>query len=335
MKLNRDSFRLRNLFFVIVVFWSSSLCANESKLEYRRPANITVPSDNQLSQERIDLGKLLFFEPRLSGSNKISCASCHKPEKGWSDGLPTAVNESMTVLTRATPTLFNVAYQRHYMWDGQFRHLEQQALVPIASPLEMNQNLDKLVSELGEIPAYSRMFAIAYPNEGLTVATIAKALASFERTVVVTDAPFDRWVNGDEQAISESAKRGFALFVGKANCAACHHGFNFTDDGFHNIGLTGGDDLGRFMQVPISTLRGAFKTPTLRGITHTAPYMHNGIYNSLEAVIEHYDRGGDVKAWLDPSIRPLFLTAKEKQELLELLGTFTGETEVFVQPELP
>jgi len=326
---------LRNVVLIGLVFWAASLCAHPDKAEYQRPDVIPAPADNPLSQASIDLGKRLFFDPRLSGSNNLSCASCHIPEKGWSDGLPKAMNESKQVLKRATPTLINTAYQRHYTWDGQFRDLETQALMPITSPLEMNQSLDKLTPELREIAVYQALFAKVYPDEGISVSTVTKALASFERSLVANEAPFDRWVNGDDKAISASVKRGFTLFEGKANCVACHHGFNFTDGGFHNIGLKDSSDLGRFGQVAIDTLKGAFKTPTLRDVVHTAPYMHDGRYASLEAVIEHYDRGGEVTEHLDPSIRPLFLTNSEKQDLLALLKSLSAEPALFERPELP
>jgi len=316
-------------------FWLTPLFADQPMSEYQRPNLIPAPADNALTQERIDLGELLFFDSRLSGSNKHSCASCHIPEKGWSDGLPKAVNQSMEVLNRATPTLINTAYQQHYMWDGRFRDLESQALAPITDSREMNQNLDELLLELGEISTYRALFARAYPGEDINASTIAKALASFERTLVAREAPFDRWVNGDEGAVSESVKRGFTLFEGKANCVACHQGFNFTDGGFHNIGLADSADLGRYDQVPIDTLKGAFKTPTLREIVLTAPYMHDGRYKKLDEVIDHYDRGGDSSEHLDLSIRPLFLTLKEKQDLVDLLESLTAEPEVFVRPELP
>ena len=207
------------------------------KESYLRPAAVPAPADNQVTSERVELGKDLFFDPRLSGSGWISCATCHNPTLGWSDGLPTAIGHGMRVLSRASPTLLNAAYQRKQMWDGRFRSLEEQALGPIGAPGEMNGNPDELVAKLKTMPGYVSLFDRAYPGEGITKDTLAKAIASFERTVVSGEAPFDRWIKGDEKAISASAKHGFALFEGKANCNACHQGFDFMDDGFHNIGL--------------------------------------------------------------------------------------------------
>ncbi len=307
------------------------------KEDYLRPEKVPAPASNKITPERVELGKALFFDPRLSGSNWISCATCHNPALGWSDGLPTAIGHGMKVLGRATPTILNTAYQRKQMWDGRFRSLEDQALGPIAADVEMNQDLDEVVAELKVIPGYVSMFEKAYPGEGVSQATIAKALASFERTVVSTEAPFDRWIKGDETAISESAKNGFAWFEdgSKGNCAACHMGFNFMDDGFHNVGLKGNQDAGRFAEVPVPVMKGAFKTPTLRDITLTAPYMHNGMYATLEEVVAHYNRGGDTKDNLDPNLKPLNLTAQEQKDIVEFLKTLTGEPMVVTVPQLP
>ncbi|KAF0191982.1 MAG: cytochrome c peroxidase [Gammaproteobacteria bacterium] len=302
--------------------------------DYQRP-ELRIPKDSTLTPERIALGKALFFDPRLSGSNWISCATCHNPALGWSDGLPTAIGHNMQVLGRATPTILNTAYNKKQFWDGRSPTLEHQALGPIEAAGEMNQTLAELIPELKAIPGYELMFERAYPQEGITDKTIAKAIAAFERTIVSTEAPFDRWVSGDESAISDAAKRGFALFEGKANCAACHQKFNFVDDGFHNIGLPSTDDPGRYVLVKVDVLQGAFKTPTLRDITRTAPYMHNGVYATLAEVIDHYDVGGVNKSNLDPNMKPLRLTASEKKDLTEFLKALTGAPLEITVPNLP
>ena len=283
----------------------------------------------------MSLGHALFFDPRLSGSNWISCATCHNPALGWSDGLPTAIGHNMTVLGRATPTIINTAYNRKQMWDGRFRSLEQQALGPIQADLEMNQDMDELLVELNAIPGYVQMFKSAYGDEGITQNTIAKAIAAFERTAVSTEAPFDRFIKGDKNAISASAKRGFALFEGKANCAACHQGHNFVDDGFHNIGVPDSNDPGRYTIVKVAVLKGAFKTPTLRDITLTAPYMHNGAYNTLEEVVDHYNAGGKATGNIDPNIKPLNLSDQEKKDLVAFMRTLTGKPKDITIPVLP
>jgi cytochrome c peroxidase len=289
---------------------------------------------NALRPLRVDLGKTLFFDPRLSGSNWISCGTCHNPTMGWSDGLPTGIGEGQQALRRATPTIINTAFNHLQMWDGRFRSLEDQALGPIESKVEMNQDLDELVKELKAISGYVKLFKEAYPVQGISKQTIAEALASFERTIVSTEAPFDRWIKGDEYAISSAAKRGFKLFEGKAHCATCHSGYNFTDDGFHNIGLKS-KDPGRFGIVPVAVTKGAFKTPTLRNITETAPYMHNGAYATLEEVIEHYVRGGDSKSNLSPNFKKAELNDEEKSDLLEFLKTLTGKPLKVTVPTLP
>lgn len=303
-----------------------------------RPAAVPHTEGNAPNAARIELGRALFFDTRLSGSEMLSCAFCHNPARGWSDGQPTAVGHGFKHLGRKTPTILNTAYNPLQMWDGRKTTLEDQALGPIGSPDEMNLPLDKMVARLQTIGGYKPMFAAAYPGEGISEATVAKAIASFERTVVSTDAPFDRWREGDSHAISESAQRGFALFTGKANCSLCHQGFNFTDNGFHNIGvrsLTDSDDEGRFARRKVAVLKGAFKTPTLRDCELTAPYMHNGIYKTLEEVVDHYDRGGDVTANLSPNIKPLGLTPGEKADLVAFMKTLTGPPLHVEVPALP
>lgn len=307
----------------------------KEEVSYFRPAEVPTPKNNVPTAERVQLGKALFFDPRLSGSGWISCATCHNPALGWSDGLPTAIGHGMTVLGRATPTILNTAYQRFQFWDGRARTLEEQALGPIEAEVEMAGNVADAVTKLKKLPQYVEMFAKAYPGEEISGDTIAKALASFERSIVSSEAPFDRWQKGDEGAVNESVKRGFALFKGKANCTACHQGFNFVDDGFHNLGLKGNQDAGRFAKVPVNVLKGAFKTPTLRDVALTAPYMHNGMYATLEEVVEHYNRGGDVKENLDPNMKPLNLTAQEVSDVVAFLRALTGDPVEVTVPRLP
>ncbi len=305
---------------------------------YLRPDFAPSPKDNLPTQQRTELGKKLFFDPRLSGSDWISCASCHNPGLGWSDGLPRAIGHGMGALKRSTPTIVNVGFNNLQMWDGRFASLEQQALGPIQDKGEMNQDLGELVKELSAIEGYRLSFDEAYPGEGISGPTIGKALAAFERTVLCSESPFDRWRKGEKNAISESASRGFALFEGKANCTACHQGFNFTDNGFHNIGLKPAkdeNDLGRFAVKKVTVNMGAFKTPTLRDVALTAPFMHNGLYRTLEEVVEHYDRGGDVTDNLSPNMAPLNLNAQEKADLVAFMRTLTGKPVQIAFPQLP
>lgn len=314
----------------------TSLSAGSAdRRSFRLPAAVPAPAENAPTPERVELGKMLFFDPRLSGSNWISCASCHNPALGWSDGLPTGVGDGMRALGRKTPSIVDSGFNSLNMWDGRAPSLEAQAWGPMLDSAEMHGSKDAILRKLTTIPGYVAAFEKAYPGEGITKETIGKAIASFERTIVSRDSPFDRWVEGDESAVSDSGKRGFSLFIGKANCVACHQGSNFTDQGFHNLGLKGSSDPGRFAIVPVRISRGAFKTPTLRDVTLTAPYMHNGAYRTLDEVIDHYDRGGDDKENLDPNMKPLGLTDQEKKDLVEFLKALTGKQQPVTLPRLP
>jgi len=293
------------------------------------PQQPPAPSDNEPNAERVALGKKLFFEKRLSVDGSTSCASCHDPSKGWSDGLPSAHGLNGKVLARATPTIYNAAYNSIQMWDGRKATLEDQALGPMESPAEMATDFAAALKYLKGDDEYRKLFAKAYPGEAIDKPVLAKAIASFERTVVSRSSPFDRWLNGDNDAMTPAQIRGFRLFVDKTkgNCAACHQPPNFTDNGFHNIGLAsyGKDnpDLGRFAQKPLAVLKGAFKTPTLRNVALTAPYFHDGSAATLEEVVAHYARGGVAKDNLDSNIKPLSLTAEEKGELVEFMKALT------------
>ena len=302
-----------------------------------RPEAAPAPPENIPNDARIQLGEMLFWDPRLSRKGSMSCASCHNPALGWSDGLPTAVGFDMQILGRATPTIINTAFNTIQMWDGRKADLEDQALGPIEAGGEMNLPLPEMVARLKGIPGYAPAFEKAYPGQGISEVTVARAIASFERTVLSTEAPFDRWRKGDEQAISARAKHGFELFTGKANCVACHQGFNFTDNGFHNIGVkdAGEPDVGRFAQRKVKSMHGAFKTPTLRDVALTAPYMRNGQYKTLREVVEHYNRGGDVKDNLDINMVPLNLTTQECDDIVAFMESLTGAPRVVHVPMLP
>ncbi len=305
------------------------------KAKYTRPKSIPFPAGNSFSKERETLGKALFFDPRLSGSKFISCATCHNPGFSWGDALPKALGHGMKELSRRTPTILNLAWADLLFWDGRAESLEEQALVPIAAPREMNQPLENMAVGVAAIPGYRKMFERAYPGEVIEPQTVARAIASFERTVVSGTAPFDAWLSGRESAIPETAKRGFDLFNTKAGCEKCHPGWNFTDNGFHDIGLRG-DDNGRGAQLPLEAMQHAFKTPTLRDAARRGPFMHDGSELSLEDVVELYDRGGDEKRpSLAPEIVPLHLTAQEKVDLVAFLRTLTGGDPQFTVPVLP
>jgi cytochrome c peroxidase len=303
--------------------------------DYQRPIKVPASKANPQTPEKIALGQMLFFDPRLSGSGVISCASCHNPALGWSDGLAKGLGHMGGRLGRHTPTILNVAYGEPYFWDGRAETLEDQAKGPLTSAKEMNMPADAAISRIQSIPGYVAAFNRAFPGRDISLDTFAAAVASYERTVVSADAPFDKWVEGDEQAISPAAKRGFVVFNGKANCAVCHSGWRMSDDGFHDIGLPG-DDRGRAAIAPgIVQLEHAFKTPTLRNINQRAPYMHDGSMPTLAAVIDHYDHGFEHRDSLDSQIHPLDLTSEEKAELLAFLDTLTSVDVPAVVPVLP
>jgi cytochrome c peroxidase len=303
---------------------------------FRRPDSVPHPRGDAPTAARLALGRALFFDPRVSRRGDVSCASCHVPALGWEDGRPTAVGTRGQVLGRHTPTVLNTAWSSAYFWDGRAESLEEQALGPVQAAGEMDMPLDTLVTRLRAVAGYRDLFARAYPGEAVSARGVARAIATFERTVVSGVAPFDRWVGGDESAMSTAAKRGFALFTGKARCAQCHSGWRFTDDSFHDIGVAGADS-GRGKLVPgIEPLQFAFKTPTLRNARERAPYMHNGSERTLAQVIDLYDRGGRVRRpSLSPELRPLGLTADERRELLAFLETLSSADPVVGAPTLP
>jgi cytochrome c peroxidase len=304
------------------------------KHDYVRPASIPFPDDNPYSIDKAELGKVLFFEPRLSGSNWIACATCHNPALGWGDGLAKGIGQGMNSLKRRTPTIQNLAWARLLMWDGRQASLEAQALGPIQAGVEMSQDLASLLEELKAVPGYATLFNTAFPGEGITGETIGKAIATFERMVVSGAAPFDRWIAGDETAIPESAKRGFDIFNDKGNCASCHTGWSFTNHGFADIGLPDGD-AGRGAIVKFDKMQHAFKTPGLRDIERRGPYMHDGSIATLEAVVEHYDTGFVERPSLSMNVRRLNLTGQERADLVAFMRTLTSDQQVLILPVLP
>jgi cytochrome c peroxidase len=313
----------------------ATLGIDAMKLEYRRPESIPFPSENPYTPEKASLGKMLYFDTRLSVSSAQSCASCHSPGFGWGDGLAVGVGHGMLRLGRRSPTIVNTAWGAIFMWDGRLANLEEQALGPIQSPDEMNMPIEQLMERLASISEYKPLFAAAFPNERMTATTLAAAIATYERTVVSERAPFDAWIDGNEQAISEEAKRGFAVFNTKAQCSSCHEGWNLTNDSFHDIGLPS-EDVGRGRFLPdISKMRHAFKTPGLREIVRRGPYMHDGSIATLEQVVEHYDRGGVDRPSRSDLIKPIGLTSQEKSELVAFLKTLTSNFTPTAMPVLP
>lgn len=300
---------------------------------------LKIPDDNPLTAAKVELGKQLYFDPRLSSDNTVSCASCHDPQKGWSNGERFATGVRGQQGGRSAPTIINSAYHPLQFWDGRANHLEGQALGPIENPIEMDLSLDDLMKKLDGIQGYKSQFDSAF-SDGLTKENIAKAIASFERTILSGNAPYDRFKAGDTSALSEEAQLGRKLFFGKANCSACHSGPNFSDAAFHNIGVGMDDaepDLGRYVVSKLEGDKGAFKTPTLREIKRTAPYMHDGRFATLEEVIDYYNKGGTPNPQLDEEMFPLKLTDEEKKALKIFLveGLSSPDYPEVKPPKLP
>ena len=327
----------------IYLFWTNSPFADDPMVErnswrakYLHPTDIPYPKNNPYSDSKHVLGEMLFFEPFFSGSQTRSCGSCHQPALAWSNGLPRAIGEKDTVLALRVPTLLDVAWIPKLGWDGHFRDLESVAFGPITAPNNMNLSEEKLISRLSGIRAYLDAFDVAFGEGEITRQKIEMALATYERSIISAESPFDRWLKGDESAINSAAKRGFELFNGKAKCASCHSGWAFTDYSFHDIGSARGDDLGRGRLFPTSVkLRYAFKTPTLRDVARRAPFMHDGSIATLEEVIDLYDRGGIERPSRSERIFPLKLTREEKLDIIIFLNALSGERQQVRLPTLP
>jgi cytochrome c peroxidase len=306
--------------------------------QYRRPAGIPYPKDDLFSRAKYELGRILFFDPILSGAKVRSCSSCHNPGLSWADGQPHAIGEDQKPLASGlrTPTLLNVAWTPKLGWDGHFRDLESVAIGPVTSSENMNLSEQKMLERLTAIPGYAVAFDAAFGKGGITTPKVGQALATFERSIVSRDAAFDRWVMGDPNAISASATRGFVLFNGRANCAACHSGWAFTDASFHDIGVAEGNDIGRGRLFRSSVkLQYAFKTPTLRDVGRRGPYMHDGSLRTLADVIDLYAQGGIDRPSRDPEIHKLDLSPEDKTDLIAFLQTLSGRTDKVDIPVFP
>lgn len=266
-------FKINPFLILFALFSSSAIYAAEpigvpdrSKIEYE---------DEEPTELEIQLGKTLFFDTRLSVNDKFSCATCHNPDLGFSDGMKSSNGTMGNKLHRKTPHVHNLAWSNVFFWDGRSSTLEEQALGPIEAPGEMNMPLGQLLPKLKAVPWYVDTFKAVYGDSGITKENVGKAIANYERSLIVDDTAFDRYVKGDLAAMAPSQIRGMKLFNTKARCALCHNGPNFSDDSFHNIGVSGPADPGRYKVVKDKTLMGAFKTPGLRNVALRAPYMHN------------------------------------------------------------
>lgn len=302
------------------------------------PTSVPTPKSNLNYRAKVELGKQLYFDGRLSKNNQVSCAFCHTPGTGFADPRQTSIGVDGKVGGRQAPTVFNTAFNPVQFWDGRAGSLEEQAIGPIQNPIEMAETHENVVAKLRKIPGYRKQFNEVFGTD-VNIQGIAEAIAAYERTVISTNSSFDKYVAGDMKAMDEAAVRGMALFKGKARCILCHNGPNFTDNKFHNLGVPQvgpmKEDLGRYYVTRREQDKGAFKTPTLRSITETSPYMHDGAFKTLEEVVDFLDKGGGSNPNLSPLIKPLGLTAEEKGDLVAFLKALTGEPLKFTLPKLP
>jgi cytochrome c peroxidase len=325
------------------------------------PILASVPASNPLTEGKVELGKQLYFDPRVSLNGTVSCATCHNPARGWTDNLKTSAGIDGQVGGRNAPTVLNTVYGKSMFWDGRAPSLEGQSQGPPQNPIEMgNQSYKTIIERLRKVPGYTEQFKKVFGTD-VTLDGFAKAIASFERVTALTgNAPYDKYNAGDLKALSDSQKRGMVLFglrlaqdddfksdvvLKKADCTSCHAGFNFTDEQFHNLGV-GFDpktgkfaDLGRFVIDPVGAKNpanyGAFKTPTVRDAEKTAPYMHDGSLKTLEEVVDHYDKGGIPNPALDKDMKKLNLTSQEKANVVAFMKALTGERPKLTMPKLP
>jgi len=303
-----------------------------------------VPEDNPITAEKVALGWQLFYDPRLSADDTISCASCHLPDAGFADPRPGSVGVGGAVGGRNAPTVINAMFSEALFWDGRAGSLEEQAVGPIMNSIEMANTLEAMEARLAEIPGYREQFEAVFGAEQITAELVGKAIATFERMVVSANSPWDRsLLTGDESLVSDAAHRGNALFNDKAGCSQCHVVTNVDSvptDLYQNTGV-GMDkdepDPGRYAHSGAEEDRGAFKVPALRNVTETAPYMHDGSLATLEDVMLYYEKGGEPNDWLDEKMKPLEITDEERQDLLAFLEALTGEVPAFTKraPRLP
>ena len=327
---------------------------------------VPEPLDNPTSFAKVDLGKRLFFDPRLSANSSISCASCHQPALGWGDGLDLNFGYAGTPHWRNSQTVINAVYHPKLTWAGEARDLEEQARKALTGATA--HNIDPTLAEerIRQIPVYHFLFIKAFGSPAPSFDNIARAIASFEATITSRNVPFDRYMEGDSDALSDAAIRGFALFAGDAGCSACHSGPLFTDQSYHALGVpespkfksdplrqitlryqfrargvteedyrSAKADLGLYYTTKQDADRGKFRTPMLREVGQTGPYMHNGVLSTLEDVVQFYNEGGGDAPNKSTLLRRLNLTGEEVDDLVEFLLALTGDQIIVDPPELP
>jgi cytochrome c peroxidase len=329
---------VRRLLVVIPMLLASSVATAAAQLPFKLPLGLQeqaayVPENNPLTPEKIALGKQLFWDKRWSRNGTIACVSCHDPAYGWADGRRFSLRYNGTPTPRHSPTVLNRLFSDTQQWAGTRTSLEDQAMK------SSDQSPELLVKNLGPIEGYRVQFQKVF-GTGVTPEGVAKAIAAYERAILSGNAPYDRFRAGDQNALTPAARRGLALFEGKAKCQRCHAGFNFTDESYHNLGVGMNrekPDFGRFTVTKREEHKGAFKTPTLRDVAKRPPYMHDGSMTSLAEVVAFYNAGGVKNEWLSGDVTPLGMDASEMGDLVAFLEALTGEVapEIASAPELP
>ena len=356
--------------FIAALLMGGSVSAQERKFPpLGALPPVPVPADNPMSPAKVELGKLLFFDARLSGDASTSCASCHSPESGWGDGGDLSRGYPGTQHWRNSQTILNSAYYAKLFWAGEVPSLEAQAKSAATGNVAGNGDTMMMEERLRQVPEYVKRFREVFGAAWPTIDDAWRAISAFERTLVSSakDVPFDRYMKGDRKALSESAKRGLALFRGKAQCVQCHNGSLLSDDDYHNIGVPQNPafkedplrqitlrfqhvirgvpesvyrkadrDLGLYYTTKRKADRGKFRTPSLRELKYTAPFMHNGAFFELEEVIDFYNEGGGQDSNKSPLLKKLGLSDEEKEDLLAFLESLSSDKPLLVQPpELP
>ena len=333
-----------------------------------------IPADNPQTEAKVELGKLLYFDPRLSGDLSLACSDCHNPKAGWGDGSDICRGYPGTVHWRNCQTVVNSGYWAKLFWDGSSKSLEKQAKSAAQGAVAGNGEVDMMGARLAQVPEYVRRFREVFGSRRPSVPHAYQAIAAYERSINQPDTPYDRYLKGDDKALSAAEKRGLAIFTGKGNCVACHDGPLLSDEKYHHLGVPENEgfdddalkqitwryeqyakgstqeaykkakiDVGAYFVAKNKQLLGKFRTPMLRYLKYTAPYMHNGVFFTLREVIDFYDNGGGedlVKAQFgrdakSPLIKPLGLTDKDKADLEAFLLSTSGAEIIHEIPTLP
>ena len=299
---------------------------------------LPVPEDNPLTREKVELGRRLFNEKQLSRDGTVACSTCHDPKRNFTDDKPLAEGVFGRIGARRVPAILNRGYGTAFFWDGRIPTLEEQVLQPIINDKEMDMTLEEVVAKLRKDEAYAAEFDSVF-GHAITEQDVSHALAGYVRTILAGNSRYDRYLNGEGDALTELERRGLEIFRGKGNCTDCHLGPNLTDEKFRNTGIAwkNGElaDLGRFRFTKRENDRGSFKTPTLRNAASRAPYMHDGSLATLSDVADYYNRGGNRNPWLDRELLPLRLTDTEKEALVAFLHTLTGPVRDGLDEERP